>query len=287
MRNVSAKYLQAMENRRDFYPEAEVTFLDGVKKTLTKDDFCISGNSIIDSAECSSFPLGILVSKRITLTIINDEEQWKDYSFTWAKIFLKTKFDLDDGTTETLNIGTFTVVTPESYGSAIQITAMDDCYKTDVDYSTNLEYPLSAGAALKDSCDTCGITLQTLSFPNDNFIIESQPENLTHRQFIGLIAMIAGGNAKMDEYNRLIIKPYDFQTFEQAGLDGGIFDDGTPQYETGDTASGGSFSPWDSGDNADGGAFGDRNTLQLLYDYMSGIKIEADDVVITGIQMVK
>lgn len=286
MRNVSTKYLQAMENRRDFYPEAEITFLDGVKKTLDKNDFFIAGNSIIDSAESSSFPLGILVSKRITISIVNDDDRWADYSFTWAKIFLKTKFDLDDGTTETLNIGTFTVVTPETYGSTIQITAMDDCYKTDVEYSSDLPFPASAGVALQDSCTTCGITLKTLSFANDDFVISEKPENITHRQFIGMIAMLAGGNARMDEYNRLIIMSYDFGAFEQDGLDGGVFDDGTPRYESGDTASGGSFNPWDTGYVADGGHFGDRNNVHILYDYKSGIKIDADDVVITGVQMV-
>ena len=286
MRNVSTKYLQAMENRRDFYPEAEITFLDGVKKTLDKNDFFIAGNSIIDSAESSSFPLGILVSKRITISIVNDDDRWADYSFTWAKIFLKTKFDLDDGTTETLNIGTFTVVTPETYGSTIQITAMDDCYKTDVEYSSDLPFPASARVALQDSCTTCGITLKTLSFANDDFVIPAKPENITHRQFIGMIAMLAGGNARMDEYNRLMIMSYDFRAFEQDGLDGGVFDDGNPLYESGDTASGGSFNPWDTGDVADGGQFGDRNNIHILYDYKTGIKIEADDVVITGVQMV-
>lgn len=41
--------------------------------------------------------------------------------------------------------------------------------------------------------------------------------------------MLAGGNARVDEYNRLRIIAYDFSTFEtDQGLYGGVFDKSTP-----------------------------------------------------------
>lgn len=285
MRNVSNKYIETMRARRDFYAVAEITFSDGSQKTLSKNDFAVSGNYIKESAETYNFPLGVFAAKRINISLINDDDRWSYYDFYGAKIFLQTKFDLGDGTTETLNIGTFTVITPENYGTTISITAMDDSYKTDIDYSTGLSYPISAGEALRDSCQTCGITLQTPTFKNSDYVIPSMPQKLTHRQFIGMIAMIAGGNAVMDEHNRLMIKSYDFSEFEKPGLDGGIFDTGTPRYETGDDADGGSFKPWDTGDEVDGGKFGDRDNIHMLYEFKSGITIGVDDVVITGVQI--
>lgn len=286
MRNVSKQYLDTMKERRNFYVIAEITFVNGETKPLGKDDFSISGNSIFESAESSSFPLGILAAKRITISLINDDGRWFSYAFYGAKISLQTKFDLDDETTETLNIGTFTVITPENYDTTISITAMDDSYKTDIDYSTKLLYPMSAGEALRDSCKTCGVDLLTTAFQNDGYIIQTMPENLTHRQFIGMIAMIAGGNAVFDENSRLVIKPYDFTAFEKSGDEwGGIFDNlAEERYMTGDDVSGGVFEPWDVGEVEDP-LFSDLDSIHFLHDFASGITVESDDVVITGVQL--
>lgn len=284
MKQISKELREAMEERTDFYGSAKITFADGRTKDVGKGDFNLSGNSVADSAYSSSFPLGVLVSKQITLSLINDDDQWAEYDFYGASIFLKTNFDLPSGGTESFNIGTFTVITPEAYGTTVEVTAMDDSYKADKDYSTGLKYPLSLGEALRDSCRTCGITLLTTAFSHDDYIIERTPTDLTHRQFIGLCAMIAGGNARFDEYNRLQIIEYDFSAFNKPGLYGGYFDSATP-YASGDTADGGSFSPWNVGYECDGGKFGDRDDIHVLYEFQSGMTIGVDDVVITGIQI--
>ena len=286
MRNVSNDYLKTMESRRDFYADAEVTFADGTIKTIEKNDLRLSGNSIIHSAGSSSFPLGMLVAKRITLSLENEDDKWSEYDFFGAKIQLFTRFNLENGNIESVNIGEFTVITPETYGTTVEVIAMDASYKTDVSYSTNLTYPLSLGEALRDSCQTCGITLLTTTFANDDFVIDTLPENLTHRQFIGLCAMLAGGNAVLDEYNRLKIITYDLSALDVPGLDGGKFDKlGLSEYVTGDTADGGAFNPWNTGYVMDGGAFGDRRNIHVLYEIKSGMTVGVDDVVITGVQM--
>lgn len=286
MRNVSNQYIETMANRRDFYAEAEITFADGQTKTVNKKDFWISGNSFTHSAGGSSFPVGMLIAKRITFSLNNEDDQWSEYDFFGAKIQLFTRFKLDDGKTESLNMGEFTVITPEAYGTTVEVTAMDESYKTDIEYSTGLAVPVSAGIALRDSCQTCGITLLTTTFKNDDFIINSIPENITHRQFIGLCAMLAGGNAVLDEYNRLKIITYDLSALSEIGIDGGKFDQlGISEYVTGDTADGGSFAPWDVGYIADGGTFGDRKNIHVLYEVKSGMTVGVDDVVITGVQM--
>ena len=286
MRNVSNQYIETMAHRRDFYAEAEITFADGQTKTVNKKDFWISGNSFTHSAGGSSFPIGMLIAKRITFSLNNEDDQWSEYDFFGAKIQLFTRFLLDDGTIESLNMGEFTVITPEAYGTTVEVTAMDESYKTDVEYSTFLTYPRSLGEALRDSCATCGITLLTQRFANDDFVIQTMPEKITHRQFIGLCAMLAGGNAVLDEYNRLKIITYDLSALGNSGLDGGQFDQlGISEYITGDTADGGSFAPWDVGYIADGGAFGDRDNIHVLYEVKSGMTVGVDDVVITGIQI--
>lgn len=288
MKNVSNEYIRTMEQRRDFYAVAEITFQDGTQKTLEKKDFTISGNSVVQSGESSTFPLGLVVPKVINICLMNDDDRWSEYDFFGAKIFLRTKFDLNNGTTESINVGNFTVVTPESYGTTIEITATDDSYKLDKEYATNIRYPATIQTALMDSCQTCGVTLFSSVFENADFEIQQKPENLTHRQFIGLCAMIAGGNAYFDEYNRLVIQTYDFSEFERAGLDGGYFDNlNSSRYMSGDNADGGGFNPWNTGDVYDGGNFKDMKNIHVLHAFKSGIKIGTDDVVITGVKLVK
>lgn len=286
MRNVSNEYIRTMEKRRDFYAVAEITFLDGTKKTLDKKDFTLSGNSVVQSAGSSTFPLGMVIPRIATICLINDDDRWSEYDFFGAKIFLRTKFDLDNGLTESINVGNFTVVTPETYGTTIEITATDDSYKFDKEYSTNITYPATIQTALLDSCKTCGVTLQSSTFKNSNFLIEKQPEDLSHRQFVGMCAMIAGGNAFFDEYNRLVIKTYDFSEFKAAGLDGGYFDNlNASRYQSGDNADGGSFNPWNTGDVFDGGNFTDIRNLHFLQTFKNGLKIGTDDVLITGVKL--
>lgn len=286
MRNVSNAYLKTMEERRDFYAVAEITFQDGTVKTLEKKDFTLSGNAVVQSAGSSTFPLGMVIPRTATICLMNDDDRWSEYDFFGAKIFLKTKFDLNNGLTESINVGNFTVVTPESYGTTIEITATDDSYKLDKEYSTNITYPATIQTALLDSCRTCGVNLLSSTFKNSNFMIEKQPEDLSHRQFVGMCAMIAGGNAFFDEHNRLVIKTYDFSEFKASGLDGGYFDVGNPsRYTSGDSADGGSFNPWNTGDTFDGGTFNDIRNIHFLQTFKNGLKIGTDDVLITGVKL--
>ena len=286
MRNVSNLFYKDMEASRDFYCQAEITFPNGTVRQLGRDDFAMSGNGFYEGASSGSFPLGLLIPKYITLSLNNYDDRWSEYDFQWAKIFLKTKFDLSDGTTESINIGNFTVVEPEAYGIIVEITAVDDGYKLDREYSTSLLYPASLGDILRDSCLTCGVSLFSGSFENDSFVVNEKPENITHRQVVGLCAMMAGGNARFDGNNRLRVVPYDFSELESPGLDGGIFDTAeSGKYQTGDSLDGGSFSPWNTGGAFDGGYFGDRHDIHVLYAFQEGLEVGTDDVVVTGVRL--
>lgn len=286
MKNVSNLFQKDMDIRRDFYCQAEITFSDGTVKALGRDDFAISGNSYTESAGGSSFPLGQVVSKSVALSLNNYDDRWSNYDFQWAKVFLKTKFDLSNGTTESINIGNFTVITPESYGIVVDVTAVDDSYKLDKEYVPGIPYPASLGVAIMDSCASCGVSLLSQSFPNSGFVVQEPPDGVTHREFIGMCAMIAGGNARFDGYNRLEVIPYDFSELGKPGLDGGVFDTVSGgSYQTGDRVDGGIFRPWDTRGTFDGGAFGDRRGLHVLYAFSEGLEIETDDVVITGVSI--
>lgn len=282
MINVSREFKEAMKTRTDFTETAEITFADGRALSLTQSDFTVSGNGITDGAGSSSFPLGVAVEKSVRVEMMNADDHLSDYDFQGAVIRLKLNFALESRT-ETINYGTYTVVTPETYGSTVQIEAVDDMYKADVAFSTRYSFPATLGDIVREACTTLGITLGTLYFPNDDFEVQQKPEDLTYREFFAMAAMIAGGYARMDYSGKLEIKAFDLSLFEQAGsLDGGIFDANNP-YASGDVADGGNFAPWNTGYQADAGTFAGMEGSHVFYNF-SGITIETDDVVITGIQ---
>lgn len=256
MRNVSNAFKERMNDRRDFYATAEITFADGTVKNLTKADFNIQGNSVIQGGATSSFPLGVLSSKQITLSLLNNDDKWEEYGFYNAQIKLATNYQTNepdsensDGFTpviERLQEGIFTVITPETYGTTIEITAMDDSYKTDKEYTSSIQFPARLDDALRDCCAGCGITLYSDDIPNKDFIIQKKPEGISFRDFIGNCAMIAGGNAIMDNYNRLKIITYDFSVFSDQKQ---------------------------------------AANIPMLKDFKPGLRLEAIDVEITGLQI--
>lgn len=282
MKNVSLKFLEALEKGTKLYQEANIKFADGTELGLTRESFYISGNSYADAAGSSSFPLGSAFGKSVNFSLVNDKDQFSDYDFLMSEITVYCCMDFEDGTTEKILFGTFTVIEPEAYGSIIEVAACDKMYLGDVEYTSNLSFPATAREVLQDSTSTCGVYLLTTTFANDDYIIQEKPEGVTHRDIWGSCAMLAGGNARMDEYNRICIVGYDFSVLDQNGADGGYFDDATP-YASGDNVYGGVFDPWDEGDDIDGGTFDEMYRYHVLYK-AKNLTVSTDDVVITGIE---
>lgn len=282
MIQVSKEFKEAMKTRTDFTESAEIAFTDGRTLSLTQNDFTMSNNGITDGAGNSSFPLGVAVEKSIQIELMNNDDHLSDYDFQGAIIRLKLHFALENRT-ETIDYGTYTVVTPEAYGSVVTIDAVDDMYRADVPYTSSLNFPVELGEAVRDACATLGIALATPTFKNDDFVVQAKPEDITFREFFAMASMIACGYARIDYEGKMHMKSYDFSYFEQSdGLNGGIFDPANP-YKTGDKADGGSFNPWNVGYEADAGSFKGMDKIHVLYNFTS-LTVETDDVVITGIK---
>lgn len=210
MINVSDEFKALMQENTYFQENAEITFADGRSLTLGQKDFTLSNNMITDGADTNGIPLGVAVSRTAQIELINDDDRYADYDFLQARIRLYLTFQLSE-TVEQVECGTFTVITPETYGTTVIITAQDDMYKADKAYSTGLSFPATAAAVLNEACDTCGISLSTASFKNSDFIIQTVPSSdYTFRQVIGWIAMLAAGNARINRSGSLEILTYSF-----------------------------------------------------------------------------
>ena len=208
MINVSSEFKEIMMQRQDFKENAEVTFSDGTVLNLEEKDFSMTNNSVVDSADANAVPIGAAICRNIQFELLNDDDHLEKYDFYGAKVRLYLTFDLSN-TVEKIEFGTFTVTEPEIYGTTVVVNAADDMYKANAAYSTDLSFPATAGAVLRDACSRCNILMGTTSFLHDDFQIQTKPSgDYTFRQVIGYIAMIACGNARINRSGKLEILTY-------------------------------------------------------------------------------
>ena len=279
MKNVSNEFKNIIKSGGPFYAYASITLKNGEKLYLDSDnDFFISGNGYAEDGG-DGFPLGSALSKSVTLVIDNIDERFSKYDFYYAQISLFTEADIEsrsydawrdikgeeildiNGNTimltksriERLNEGTFTVLEPTAVGDTIELVGYDSMYKADSDFTSKLSYPTTAGQLLREACSTCNITLGSPKFNNDDFAIEQAPDKVTCREVIGYIAMLAVGNAVIQD-GTLVIKSYDFSAISKIASRADLVEDAG---------------------------------YSILMDYQSDPDISTDPVVITGIATTK
>lgn len=279
----SSELQKLMETTRPFEFFVDITLADSTVINLTEDDLLATGCRITCSAGGSALPLGAAFCRMLNLEIENSNDRFYEYSFMGASIEVRAEVQLSE-TRETINLGTYTVTEPETYGVTLSIVGYDDFYKADKPYTTGKVFPISLMEMYTDACIACGLLPQAAAFTNSDYTVLSVPQNMTFRQVIGEIAAYAGGNAVVKDGSVYIV-PYDRAGLAVLGvIDGGIFDDGTPHYSSGTNVNGGVFNPWDTGTAADGGTFADIKNSHIWTDYIK-LTTSTENVRITGIQI--
>jgi hypothetical protein len=286
--NVSKAFKDALAEGEKLYEVVDITFADGRKKTLDS-EILVGGGTFTDCAESSSFPIGTTICKSMTLSLDNTEDQWKDYYFYKAKLTAYLKMQVTDSVVETIKKGTYTITTPEQYGEVLEFTALDDMYKANASYTSNLVLPQPAFTLLRDACATIGISMGFSSMEHGNVVINSIPDGITFRQLIGWIAMLDSANARLDVNGNLQLIKWDF---DSVSVDYGatVGADGYLVFGGGSSAdSNGFISP-----NAGNWYLDSEGFLTLregvgnpprLRDYVSFPTLSSDDIVITGIKV--
>jgi hypothetical protein len=318
--NVSNAFREKLEAGEPVRMMVDITFPDGTKKTINE-DIMNGDNGFSDCAESSSFPVGATICKTLTLSINNDQEQWKNYNFYGAKIHaylkLQTSYAAPESVStlldesynpildstgdpiiatqaatkdiiETIDKGVYTVTTPEQYSDIINVTALDDMYKANKVYTSGLKLPQSLINLVRDACKTVGIGMN-LTMDHGDIIIRSIPDSMTFRQLFGYAAMVESANARIDYFGNLQFVKWDFEKMESdntatVDADGFIhFGDASPSIDTDGFAS---LPGWTI--NAEGFlalTSGPGSDVQRLMAYANPPALSSDDIVITGIKV--
>lgn len=284
MINISNAFREKLEAGEPVRTVVDITFPDGTKKTINE-DIMNGDNGFSDCADSSSFPVGAVVCKTLTLSINNDQEQWKNYNFYNAKVHAYLKVN---GLEEKIDKGTYTITEPEQYSDIITLTALDDMYKANKTYASGLKLPQSLINLVRDACETLKIGMN-LTMEHGDIIIRSIPDNMTFRQLFGYAAMVESANARIDYSGNLRFLKWDFEKMESdnaatVDADGFIhFGDVNPSIDADSFVS---LPGWTI--NAEGFlalTSGPGSDVQRLMAYANPPVISSDDIVITGVRL--
>ncbi len=320
MINVSDTFKQKLQDGERVWQEVEITFPDGTVKTV-KDEIMGENCTFSDCAESSSFPIGCVVCKSMTLELDNTSDQWKNYNFYMAKVhaYLKMQtsvaspavtdelldenydpiFDQSGGAilatkaatedrVETIDKGIYTITTPEQYDEILSFTALDDMYKTNATYISHLVLPQSIETLVRDACETLGIPSE-VSMAHGNLIVSEIPENMTFRQLFGWAAMLETANARLDNRGYLRFIRWDFSNVQEDY--GAIADaDGNITFKGGANVGSDNFISPAGNWSIDNDGFltlieSATDTSEKLKDFFTSPTVSSDDIVITGIKL--
>ena len=287
MQNVSVDFVKQLNNdKRAYLLRCEIVLTDGTALSISNGNLWSDTFKIEDAVSNSgSLDIGAAITNKLTFTLGDIYDEYSEYDFTDAAIRnVRVGLVLPDGTEEYVKKGEYTVDETSYNGSLITLECLDNMSKFDVSYKeSKLVYPATIGAIVRDACTECGVGLNTFEFTNHTYIVQERPsdEALTFRQVLNWCAQIACCFARCNTEGKLELKWFQTGILEDE-LDGGVYDNGTPKYQTGDDSDGGVYAPWNEGDTHSGGTFNDLLSSHHFISYTSP-EISTDDVVITGI----
>lgn len=287
MINVSDAFKQKLQDGKKVWQEVEITFPDGTVKTA-KDEIMGENCTFSDCAESSSFPIGCVVCKSMTLELDNSQDQWKDYYFYQVKVHTYLKMQIDASTVETIDKGVYTITTPEQYGETLNFTALDDMYKANATYTSNLTLPQSVETLVRDACETLSIPFGG-TMQHGNLIISEVPENMTFRQLFGWAAMLETANARLDNRGYLQFIRWDFSNVQE-DYSAVVDDDGNVTFKGGASIDSESFISPTGNWTIDSDGFltlieSATDTSEKLKDFFTSPTVSSDDIIITGIKL--
>ena len=170
--------------------ERDYIIIDGERLYVWFDlyDDCYKDGNIVQN----------FIMKRIEFDYA-DSYEFKEKEFTAHK-----EFQLPDGSWESISYGTFIVteITESDTKESVKVVAYDYALKFGTDYVSILDY--DAGTVtmldvLQEACTNSGVTLNTTSFANDDFIVDSNQFDgaPTYGNVVSAVAGMAGCFAKI------------------------------------------------------------------------------------------
>lgn len=288
MLDTSKEFQQAIRKNTKCCIVGYLFLANGKKMPLESKDFMAQSTRFEQATSASSaFEVGAAITGTFNFKLNNSDEKFSGIDMTGAviqPIITKTL----SNSVERIVKGWYNIEKPTSIGRTIEVSAYDNMIKFGwYQYKdVGINYPASVKDIIKKVCNHCGVELESDTFDNSNYMVQSctNEEAMTCADIISALTQITGNYARINVYGRLELKWYDTTYMGECGWDGGTFKTLTTPYSDGDNADGGDFNNYTAGDNADGGNFTDDQPYRI-YAFASK-KINVDEVIVTGVKVI-
>lgn len=186
-------------------------------RTMWIEDGQFWGNSISfnhATSQDGSFTVGSAVIGSFSFSLTNFDRAFDSVDFSGATVIPFLYYDID-GTKEYLAKGIYYVTSHVTSGNIIRCVAMDALKLLDQS-RTAITYPTTVQALVRTICTANGITIDTTTIPNGNFVLNAPTDatggdiQMTDRQMLSYACQCIGCYARMNENGHLVIGWYDF-----------------------------------------------------------------------------
>lgn len=216
MRTLSEKFKELQEEHPgQVLRFVDLTLKDGTVLNLTNHQLWDKGFQFEDAVSGeSSFDIGSVIVNQCIININNIYNDYSNYNFEGAEAVCYLGMNVGESTQkiEKIRICTMSVVeAPYQNSSIISLTCQDNARKFDRDYAeSKLSYPATRSQIIRDACNVCGVTLGTVSFYGDDYVVQERPadEALTFRQVLSWTAQLGCQWMRCDEYGHLCVGWY-------------------------------------------------------------------------------
>lgn len=172
--------------------------------TLIKENDIIEFDITDSIIPGENFELGGAVASTFSAKINNLHGLYENVNFKDKELKVEIGIVLKNDEIEYVPMGVFIVDEYKEENNFINIEALDDMIKFETEYKSNLEYPTTVKAILQEICSICNVELATLSFLNEDYIVEKPIEQDTCRSVLKDIAILAGAWVKINRSGKLV-----------------------------------------------------------------------------------
>lgn len=247
MISASEEFIAALESNHSFLCYLECVLADGTTLSLDNSDLLINSLAVEKaSSNSESFDVGSFIVGKLSFTLNNTTGNFTGYDFNGAVVTLSIglgytgyfypatllypsiKLYPNLAVTETVQIGVYTVVRADSTGAWIGITAYDNAFKFQNDF-TGVTYPIAAADLITAVATDCGVSVTSLASQLSDISITSLPDGYTPNslQVVAWASFLGGCNAFITPSGTLEVKWYDasslsatWRSIERYGWDG-------------------------------------------------------------------
>ena len=230
MQNTSLAFKTAIASTyRQLSSKATLQTADATVNELGPSD--IVGGSLSVQTDCfdEGVELGSTVAADCSITLNNTDGRWDNVDLDGATLWPYSGLVLPDTTTEYVGLGTFIIDDPGYPYLQVTISASDRMLLLDEPFAAvTRTFPAPNLPILQAIGTYCGVTLASsiTSILNASYSVTTRPtDDITCRDVVGMIAMMAAGYARMNRNGELEIVQ-----FPALAVDNMIDGNGTDAY---------------------------------------------------------